>query len=697
MTSFAGITLLVFSYLAVLPSQVLITASVNLTISGVYPPVFTPLDFYGELNLDIIPDYAQFIKENGLDGVLLSGTAGEGPKFTVCERKRLIEAWINAARPLGLGVMVQIGGTVLPDVQELARRSEELGVDAILTLPELYYKPDTADKLTYFMKCVADVAPNTPLLLYVIPQKTNVNVDMEEFLELATEEIPSFKGFKIEDFVTALQLQKKVKGDQKIFVADSTVLAAAVFMGFENFIMTEINVFPELVKGIIDSGKQGDLETTRYLYEQLQDYKNAIESQANNTKLAAIKEAMTVVTGITVGPIRDPEPHLTEEQKNAITNVLIQRGVQLKGAILIQFCSDIYANCRIDNIIRLSCMFRSIWDKTVNMASFVTILLVFNCLIVFSTRFSVAACANLTIKGIFPPVFSPVDNDGHLNVDIIPEYAQYIKDSGFDGVLVGGTGGEGPKFSLCERKKMIDAWLNVTGSLELGVIVHVGCASFPDVKELARYSEEKGVDAIVSFPELYYTPLTVEQMVYNLKLIADAAPNTPLIYYERDFIKVDAAKIFEQATQQIPSFKGIKVAIFETALKLQNKLTDDQKLFISGYKSIAPAASMGFENYIMTELNTFPELMKDIISSGKKGDQKGISTSYGRLLDWMQAILAQVPKTKYGMPAMREVMTLVTGMEMGPVREPEIPLSKEQKNAIKSTLREKGIKMKNSN
>lgn len=53
-------------------------------------------------------------------------------------------------------------------------------------------------------------------------------------------------------------------------------------MGFENFIMGELNMFPDLLKKIIREGQSCEQRQVKINNDKLQDYKNAIESQGRN-------------------------------------------------------------------------------------------------------------------------------------------------------------------------------------------------------------------------------------------------------------------------------------------------------------------------------------------------------------------------------------------------------------------------------
>lgn len=106
--------------------------------------------------------------------ILVNGTAGEFMSMTVDQRKKVLEAWLKAAKTTGQYVMVQIGGAPLPDVLELAKHAEKSGAHSILCLPELYIKPTKNEDLVSYLKLVSKAAPNTPLLYYHVPMFSDV-------------------------------------------------------------------------------------------------------------------------------------------------------------------------------------------------------------------------------------------------------------------------------------------------------------------------------------------------------------------------------------------------------------------------------------------------------------------------------------------------------------------------------------------
>lgn len=72
-------------------------------------------------------------------------------------------------------MMVQIGGTGIGDVCDLAKHAEEIKVDFILCLPDIYFKPKTEADLVKYFQHVAKYCPTRPLYLYHFPRMTGVD------------------------------------------------------------------------------------------------------------------------------------------------------------------------------------------------------------------------------------------------------------------------------------------------------------------------------------------------------------------------------------------------------------------------------------------------------------------------------------------------------------------------------------------
>lgn len=234
-------------------------------------PVFTPYTNGNEtLNIQAIEPYVELLKAKHVKGVLVNGTSGEGTLLTTAERMLLTEAWQTACKKHGIIVMVQIGGAPYPDVVRLAQHASQIDVDAVLCLPELYFKPKTVDKLVSYLKSVANHCPTIPFFYYHIPMFTDVTVHMPTFLDSAEKEIGNFRGIKY----TSGDLDQGsacLKDGRTIFLGADSILCGAVAAGFDSFIMTTLNICPETAFEIISDVNQGAVKEAREKQRKLNE------------------------------------------------------------------------------------------------------------------------------------------------------------------------------------------------------------------------------------------------------------------------------------------------------------------------------------------------------------------------------------------------------------------------------------------
>ncbi len=163
-------------------------------INGYIAAPFTPMMENGELNLDLIPEYATYLKRNGLDGAFICGSTGEGALLTREERMALTEEWINASEGT-LKIIVHTGGTNLRDQQSLAAHAEKAGAWAVAAMAPAFLPPRRNQELVEYCKSIAGSAPSLPFYYYHIPVLNGVHMSVSDLLEAAAE-IPNFAGVK---------------------------------------------------------------------------------------------------------------------------------------------------------------------------------------------------------------------------------------------------------------------------------------------------------------------------------------------------------------------------------------------------------------------------------------------------------------------------------------------------------------------
>lgn len=122
----------------------------------------------------MIDKYANHLKNSGMHGVMVNGMTGEGMTLTMDERKRITEKWFEVTRKYDMKMLLNIGGLDLAEIYELAEHAEKIKVDAVMLLPDLFYKPRTEEDLVMFMKDITLRMPTRPVFYYHIPMMTDV-------------------------------------------------------------------------------------------------------------------------------------------------------------------------------------------------------------------------------------------------------------------------------------------------------------------------------------------------------------------------------------------------------------------------------------------------------------------------------------------------------------------------------------------
>lgn len=275
------------------------------SFKGLIAPVFTPFKKDMSINFDVFDDYAAYLKNNNIDGVLVNGTVGEGMSLNVQERKLSAEKWKEIVTKTKQHLMVQIGGTCLPDVLELARHANNLAVDSILCLPELYYKPQNIYDLIKYLKLISEAAPNTPLLYYHIPSFTNVHLNMKNFLNEVGAQVKTFVGIKftstcLDEVVAAMNVCKQYT----VFLGADQILTGAAAQGIDSAIATTLNIFPEYSLKILELLKKGNLKEANVWQNKLNSSIEKITK--NGSWISTMKTAMNILSDIKVGDVRPP-------------------------------------------------------------------------------------------------------------------------------------------------------------------------------------------------------------------------------------------------------------------------------------------------------------------------------------------------------------------------------------------------------
>jgi len=151
----------------------------------------TPCDKNLKFDPGAFRDVLAWFKHNGADGIVVLGTTGEFPSFSVAERKQIAEVALKDK--LGMNIIVGPGTSNFPETLELARHAEANGADGLLVVPPFYYKKPPTDGLVRYYSMLFDQV-RIAINLYHIPGTSGVPISHELLHSL--EHYPNLAGIK---------------------------------------------------------------------------------------------------------------------------------------------------------------------------------------------------------------------------------------------------------------------------------------------------------------------------------------------------------------------------------------------------------------------------------------------------------------------------------------------------------------------
>ena len=93
------------------------------------------------------------------------------------------------------------------------------------------------------------------------------------------------------------------------------------------------------------------------------------------------------------------------------------------------------------------------------------------------------------LEGMVAATFTPMDENGDVNLSVIEKYADWIASTPIKGVFVCGTTGEFSSLTIDERKLILEKWVASAGK-RFKVIAHVGSNCQRSAMELACHAEK---------------------------------------------------------------------------------------------------------------------------------------------------------------------------------------------------------------
>lgn len=282
---------------------------------GVIPAFYACYGDDGEVSPERVRALTQYFIDKGVKGVYVNGSSGECIYQGVAERKVIIENVMEIAKGK-LTVINHVACNNTRDSVELARHAEEVGVDAIASIPPIYFHlPE--DSIEKYWNAISAAAPNTDFVIYNIPQLAGTALTMTLFAKMMKN--PNVIGVKNSSMPTQdIQMFKAAglaaKGEFVVFNGPDEQFVAGRAIGADGGIGGTYGVMPDLFLKLNDLVIAGERETAIQLQYDINEiiYKMC-SSHAN--MYAVAKEILRVNENLDIGGVREPLENLQDSDK----------------------------------------------------------------------------------------------------------------------------------------------------------------------------------------------------------------------------------------------------------------------------------------------------------------------------------------------------------------------------------------------
>lgn len=283
--------------------------------SGIFPALITPYKDNGEINEKALQKIIKMNLEKGVNGFYVGGSTAEAFLLSMDERKYIMDIVSQEAK--GKCTLISHIGSIGTDhAIELGKHAENLGFDAISSIPPFYYNFNFEEIKKYYFDIVNEV--NVPMIIYNFPAFSGVSFNSNNIKDFVADE--RFIGIK-HTSLDLFQLERMINLDKRlsIFNGHDEVFLASLAMGAKGAIGSTYNFMAERFINILKLYNEGNMEAAKLEQTKANEIISALIKVG---VIPGVKYALELM-GIQCFGSRRPFRKLTEDDKELIKNILI--------------------------------------------------------------------------------------------------------------------------------------------------------------------------------------------------------------------------------------------------------------------------------------------------------------------------------------------------------------------------------------
>jgi 4-hydroxy-tetrahydrodipicolinate synthase len=261
---------------------------------------------------------SHLVDDGGCDGLVLSGTTGESPTTSDEEKHTLLAAVLEAVGDRA-SVLAGVGTNDTAHTVQLARMAADAGADGLLVVTPYYSRPPQ-DGLARHFQTVAD-ATDLPVMLYDIPVRTGVPLEVETLVRLAEHpRIVAVKDAKGDLGAVSWTLART---DLAYYCGEDMLNLPMIAVGAVGVVSVVGHVVGPRLREMLDAYDKGDIAHAAAVHRGLLP----VYTGTFRTQGVILTKATLALLGLPGGPVRSPLVDATDEQVARLQEDLRAGGV----------------------------------------------------------------------------------------------------------------------------------------------------------------------------------------------------------------------------------------------------------------------------------------------------------------------------------------------------------------------------------
>ena len=277
---------------------------------GVIPAFYACYEDDGSVSVERTKKLARHLVNKGVKGMYVGGSSGECIYLEKEERMKTLEAVMEEVKG-ECTIIAHIACNNTNESCQLAAHAESLGVDAIASIPPIYFRlPDHA--IAAYWNAMSAAAPNTDFIIYNIPQLAGVALSMNLLKEMKKN--PRVVGVKNSSMPTQdIQMFKAELGENGVvFNGPDEQFVAGRAIGAQGGIGGTYGAMPELFLKMDELIREGKYDEACPIQYAVNEIISALCSCKGNM-YGVIKKVLEIREGLKLGGVRVPLANIVPE------------------------------------------------------------------------------------------------------------------------------------------------------------------------------------------------------------------------------------------------------------------------------------------------------------------------------------------------------------------------------------------------